>query len=191
MRLIMKSVVLIIFFVANACLSFGQLQVTEPDKSPLDISYHPHGYPILKFQSKTAPAAPMARVIYSRPQRNGRIIFGDVVKYNEVWRLGANESTEVEFYKDVTIGSKKLPKGRYALFCIPQAGLWTIVVNSSLYTWGTFSYEKAKDIMRTDVAVSKLDSPVEYYTMMFDASGNLVVLWDTVKVVIPIKYAAK
>ena len=187
----MKGNMLAFFFLALACVSYGQLQITEPDKSPMDIAYHPHGYPILKFQSKTAPAMPLARVMYSRPQKNGRIIFGDVVKYNEVWRMGANESTEVEFYKDVTIGSKKLPKGRFSLFCIPQAGFWTIVVNSALHSWGAFSYEKSKDIIRTDVAVSTLDTPVEYYTMVFDAAGNLVVLWDTVKVVIPIKYAAK
>lgn len=187
----MKGIIFAFFFMAMACTVYGQLQITEPDKSPLDIAYHPHGYPILKFQSKTAPAMPLARVIYSRPQKNGRVIFGDVVKYNEIWRMGANESTEVEFYKDVTIGSKKLPKGRYSLFCVPQAGSWTIVVNSALHTWGTFSYEKSKDLLRADVAVTKMESPVEYYTMVFDASGNLVVLWDTIKVVIPIKYAAK
>jgi len=187
----MKGVILVFLFVVNAAFGWGQLQITEPDKSPLDISYHPHGYPILKFQSKTAPATPLARVVYSRPQKNGRVIFGDIVKYNEIWRLGANESTEVEFYKDVTIGSKKLPKGRYSMFCVPQAGYWTIVVNSALNTWGTFSYEKTKDVLRTDVAVSKMDAPVEYFTMVFDATGNLVILWDIVKVVIPIKYAAK
>jgi hypothetical protein len=187
----MKGNILAFFFMAFACVGYGQLQITEPDKSPLDIAYHPHGYPILKFQSKTAPAMPMARVIYSRPQKNGRVIFGDIVKYNEIWRMGANESTEVEFYRDVTIGTKKLPKGRYSLFCIPQAGLWTIVVNSALNTCGTFSYEQTKDIMRMDVAVSKLDLPVEFYTMVFDSSGNLIVIWDNVKVVIPIKYAAK
>ncbi len=187
----MKGIILTLFFVANAAIGWGQLQITEPDKSPLDISYHPHGYPILKFQSKTAPAAPLARVIYSRPQKNGRVIFGDIVKYNEIWRMGANESTEVEFYKDITIGSKKLVKGRYSLYCVPQAGMWTIVINSALNTWGTFSYEKTKDLLRADVAVSKLDTAVEFFTMVFDASGHLVVLWDTVKVVIPIKYAAK
>jgi Protein of unknown function (DUF2911) len=191
MRLIMKGIILVFFFVANASIGWGQLQITEPDKSPLDISYHPHGYPILKFQSKTAPAAPLARVIYSRPQKNGRVIFGEIVKYNEIWRMGANESTEVEFYKEVTIGSKKLAKGRYTLYCVPQAGLWTIVLSSELNTWGTFSYEKTKDVLRTDVAVAKLDAPVEFFTMVFDAAGNLVILWDTVKVVIPIKYAAK
>jgi hypothetical protein len=105
--------------------------------------------------------------------------------------MGANESTEVEFYKEVTIGSKKLAKGRYTLYCLPQAGLWTIVVNSDLNSWGTFSYDKSKDLIRTDVAVTKMDAPVEYFTMVFDASGNLVVLWDVVKVVIPIKYSAK
>jgi hypothetical protein len=187
----MKQLILVMVLVANATIGWCQLQITEPDKSPLDISYHPHGYPILKFQSKTAPTTPLARVIYSRPQKNGRVIFGDVVKYNEVWRMGANESTELEFFRDVTIGGKKILKGRYTFFCVPQTGKWTVILNSMLNTWGTFSYDKTKDVLRTDVPISLTEQPVEYFTMVFDASGNLVILWDTVKVSIPITYAAK
>ncbi|HSC53999.1 MAG TPA: DUF2911 domain-containing protein [Phnomibacter sp.] len=187
----MNRVCLVILFALFTCTGFSQLQITEPDKSPLDVAYHPHGYPILKFQSSSAPALPLARVFYSRPQKNGRVIFGDIVKYNEIWRLGANESTEIEFFKEATVGKIKVPKGRYSLFCVPQAGSWTIVLNNGLYSWGTFSYDKKLDRMRTDVAVSKIETPVEYFTMAFDAAGNLMVMWDTVKVVIPIKYAAK
>ena len=72
------------------------------DKSPMDMCYFPANFPVLKIQDKiTEPLA--ARVIYSRPQRNGRIIFGDLVEYGKVWRLGANEATEIEFYRDVKI----------------------------------------------------------------------------------------
>lgn len=180
--------------IVGICISFvavAQLQITEPDKSPLDVSYHPHGYPILKFQTKTAPATPLARVIYSRPQKNGRTIFGDVVKYNELWRLGANESTEIEFYRDVTIGKAKLPKGRYTMFCIPQPGKWTIVFNKSNDSWGAFSYDKTKDVLRTNINVSNAETVVEFFTMVFDNSGNLVILWDNLKALLPIKYAAK
>lgn len=169
----------------------AQLQITEPDKSPLDVSYHPHGYPILKFQTKTAPATPLARVIYSRPQKNGRTIFGEVVKYNELWRLGANESTEIEFYRDVTIGKAKLLKGRYSLYCLPQPGQWTIIFNKGLDSWGAFSYDKTKDILRTSINVANAEAVVEFFTMVFDNSGNLVILWDNQKAMLPIKYAAK
>jgi hypothetical protein len=169
----------------------AQLQLTEPDKSPLDISYFPAAYPIQKFQSKTAPAKPTARVIYSRPQKKGRTIFGEEVKYNEVWRLGANESTEIEFYKFATISGKKIPKGRYTLYCIPKADKWTMIVNSDTDSWGSFSYKAAKDIVRVDIPVSTNAETIEFFTIVFDAAGNLVVAWENTRAVMPIKYSDK
>ncbi len=179
------------FVLLSACTLavHAQFQITEPDKSPMDMSYFPQGYPILKFQTKTAPDKPKARVIYSRPQKNGRIIFGDVVKYNEVWRLGANESTEIEFFKDVTIAKKKVLKGRYTLYCIPQSDKWTIILNKDVDSWGAFSYKKDLDVLRADVPVAGLDAIVEYMTIVFDNSGSLVMAWDKVKAVLPIVYS--
>src|ERR1044071_9686518 len=97
------------------------------DKSPMDMSYYPVDYPKLKMSGSTEPL--IARVIYSRPQKNGRTIFGDLIKYGSVWRLGANEATEIEFFKDVTITNKKVQKGRYVIYCIPHENNWTLVLN--------------------------------------------------------------
>ncbi|MCU0333642.1 MAG: DUF2911 domain-containing protein [Chitinophagaceae bacterium] len=188
MRYIMKVAALAFALLLMGSGAMAQLQITEPDKSPLDVSYHPHGYPILKIQGKSAPARPSARVLYSRPQKNGRTIFGDVVRYGEVWRMGANESTEVEFYRDVTVAGKTLAKGRYTLYAIPQAGKWVIIFNKGLDNWGAFNYQKELDAARVEVPVARADAPVEFFTIVFDANGNLVVLWDAVKVAIPIKY---
>jgi len=80
----------------------------------MDMSYYPNGYPVLKIQDKiTEPL--IARVIYSRPQKNGRVIFGELLEYGKVWRLGANEATEIEFFKDVKNNNKKKKKGRYTM----------------------------------------------------------------------------
>nr|WP_315818687.1 DUF2911 domain-containing protein [Paraflavitalea speifideiaquila] len=68
------------------------------DKSPMDMAYFPVDYPKLKM-SGNAKEPLVARVIYSRPQKSGRAIFGDVLKYGHTWRLGANEATEIEFLK--------------------------------------------------------------------------------------------
>lgn len=166
----------------------AQLSTTDPDKSPLDVAYHPAGYPILKFQSKTPPAKPLARVLYSRPQKAGREVFGDVVKYNEVWRLGANESTELEFFKDVTIANRKLPKGRYSVFCIPNTKSWTLILNKDLDSWGAFSYAVKNDVLRTSLPVSDTEKVAEYFTMYFDQAGALHILWDRKEAVLPIRY---
>jgi hypothetical protein len=79
------------------CLKLSaQQKPSDLDKSPLDVSYSPFNYPILKMNGKTLES-PVARVIYSRPQKSGRTIFGGIVNYDQLWRLGANEATEIEF----------------------------------------------------------------------------------------------
>ncbi|MES2777128.1 MAG: DUF2911 domain-containing protein [Bacteroidota bacterium] len=164
----------------------AQMQPTELDKSPMDISYSPNAFPIMKFQGK-ATGTPNARVMYSRPQKRGRTIFGGEVKYDEAWRLGANENTEIELFKDGTIGGKKIAKGRYSMFCIPTADSWTIIINKDLDNWGNFNYDSKKDLLRFSVPVQKTDL-VENFTIYFDISNNLLIMWDDVKVSIPMSF---
>ncbi|MCU0403606.1 MAG: DUF2911 domain-containing protein [Chitinophagaceae bacterium] len=178
-----------LFFLLATALS---AQIPEVDKSPLDFSYAPANYPILKFQGKQVPAAPLARVIYSRPQRNGRQLFGSEIKYGEIWRLGANETTEIEFFRNVNFAGKNISKGRFSLYCIPQADRWTIILNKDLHTWGAFSYKQSADAVRVNVPVTKTNgSMVEYFTMVFNESNHLVIQWSDVKVVVPIGYSGK
>jgi hypothetical protein len=166
----------------------AQQKPTELDKSPLDVSYWPANYPILKMSGK-ASDLPIARVLYSRPQKNNRIIFGGIIKFNEVWRLGANEATEVEFFKPVQIDGKKVPKGRYTLYCIPSENKWTVIVNKDNYCWGNFVYDVKKDLLRTSFILDKNSEVVEAMTMYFEETktgANLVILWDDVKGILPI-----
>ncbi len=159
------------------------------DKSPMDMSYYPNNYPVLKIQDKiTEPL--IARVIYSRPQRSGRSIFGGLVKYGEVWRLGANEATEIEFHKNVRFAGKKIQKGRYTLYAITNEASWTIIINKETDTWGSFKYDPKKDVIRSQVPTQKTEA-VEYMAMSFEktATGmNLIVAWDVVKVAIPFNF---
>ena len=188
----MKRLIFLSLSLFSIAFSFGQSVPTEPDKSPMDMSYCPNAYPVLKFQNKESQPKPNARIIYSRPQKKGREIFGaEVVKYNEVWRLGANESTEIDFFKNATIGGKKIAKGTYSIFCIPTANSWTIILNTDTDSWGSFSYDASKDVLRTEIPTQKTDAPVEYFTMYFDNSNNLIVMWDDVKISLPIEFATK
>lgn len=160
------------------------------DKSPMDMSYYPANYPVLKIQDKiTEPL--VARVIYSRPQKTGRSIFGGLVKNGEVWRLGANEATEVEFFQTVRINGKKIRSGRYTLYAIVNENSWTIIVNRETDTWGAFKYDPKKDLVRTEVSLQKTDTVLEYLSMQFEKtlSGcNLVIAWDNTRAVLPISF---
>src|SRR3954469_17534057 len=181
----MKKLVLFAIMIVAAQWSMAQPKPTELDKSPMDVSYYPANFPLLKMKGQVK-GDPVARLIYSRPQKKDRKIFGEEVKYNEVWRLGANEATELELFKNATIGGKKIPKGRYTIYCIPTEAKWTIVVNKDNYSWGSFTYKPEKDVTRIDVPVEKTGEDVEALTMFFD-NKSLIIEWDTLKVEIPVE----
>ncbi len=156
------------------------------DTSPMDMSYSPAGYPGQMIQKKFV-GGPNARIIYSRPQLKGRTMLGDKEKYNAVWRLGANESTELEMFKDGTIGGKKLAKGRYTVYALIDSAKWSVIINRATDSWGAFSYDSTKDVLRVDAAVQTI-APQENVTIYFDNSNNLVMMWDKAKVVIPVTF---
>lgn len=167
---------------------FAQLKPTDLDKSPMDVSYWPNNYPILKLNGKVKEL-PIARVIYSRPQKNNRIIFDGIIKYNEMWRLGANEATEIEFFKNVKINNKTITKGRYTLYCIPTKESWTIIINKDNFSWGNYSYNQKLDVLRIEIAIAKNTETVEAFSVLFDETkigANLIFMWDDVKAILPI-----
>jgi len=185
----MRKTSVLICLLISFSFSFSQsTKLPEVDKSPMDVSYYPNNYPILKIQNKaTEPLA--VRILYSRPQRQGRKVFGELVEYGKVWRLGANEATEIEFYKDVKIGGKKIPKGRYTIYAIVSENVWTMILNKDTDTWGAFKYDSNKDVLRTDVIAQKTDEVVESMSMFFEKSTSgisLIIAWEQVKVALPI-----
>ena len=177
------------------CLVSGRAQSRFPllDKSAMDMSYYPVNYPILRIQDKASEPL-VARLVYSRPLRNGRNVFGELLEYNKVWRLGANEATEIEFYKDVLINGKIVPKGRYTLYAIPLEDKWTIIVNRETDIWGAFKYDAGKDVVRAEVPVQKQTEPLEAFTMFFEKTNGsfaMIAAWDTSLISLPISVYEK
>lgn len=162
------------------------------DKSPMDMAYYPANYPILRIQPNKVSEPLIARVIYSRPSKNGRKIFGELVEDGKVWRLGANEATEIEFFRDVKIGGKTVKKGRYTLYALESSNKWTMIVNKETDIWGAFKYDAAKDVARTDCAVTHTNDSVESFSMYFDKVKDksifLVMAWDDVMVKMPVSW---
>jgi hypothetical protein len=168
----------------------AQSKVPPVDKSPLDMCYYPNNFPVLKIQNKaTEPLT--ARIIYSRPQKNGRQVYGELVEYGKVWRLGANEATELELYKDAKVGTAKVKKGRYTVYAIPYPDKWIIILNKETDIWGAFQYDEKKDILRTDIPVEKQWEPVEIFSMAFEkinGGANLIITWDDIKASVPFTF---
>ena len=184
-----QRIIIMVLCILTINLSAQTLKLPTLDKSPMDMSYYPDNYPLLKIQNKVTEPLIM-RVVYSRPQVNGRKIFGELQEYGKVWRLGANEATEIEFFKDVKINNKRIKKGRYTLYCIPFADKWTLIVNKELDTWGSFAYDQSKDVVRMDLPVLKYEL-TEALTIFFEKTttgANMLMYWDDAKVVLPIVF---
>lgn len=158
------------------------------DKSPMDMAYFPDNFAHDRGDGDRA----LVRITYSRPAMNGRKIFGSLVPFGKIWRLGANEATEIKFYADAEIGGTKLKAGTYSVFAIPGETEWTIVFSSDLDYWGAYSYEKKNDVARAQATVKKLDSPVENFSIMFGKAEDGGVLmrmaWDDTVAELPIRF---
>lgn len=180
---------IIAFLTLHSLIVCGQQKPTDLDKSPMDVSYFPANYPILKMNGKMS-TMPIARVLYSRPQCAGRKIFGETVVYNQVWRLGANEATEFECFRNLKFGQKSILKGRYSIFAICNEKEWTIIFNSEKDIWG-LSYNEKKDVARITVPVTTTTEITEAFTMYFENKSDgaqLIIMWDNAKVSIPFSF---
>lgn len=148
------------------------------------------------FGQEKKPASPRETVSsdnisisYGRPFKKGRVIFGELEKFDKVWRTGANEGTEVTFKTDAIVAGKPVKAGTYTLFTIPTAGDWTIILNSELKQWGAYGYEKIKgsNVLEAKVPSKKLNSVVEQLTITPSAAA-ITIAWDQTEVAIPVKF---
>lgn len=159
------------------------------DVSPMDMSYFPVDYPKIKMANANIPP-PVIRLIYSRPQLQRRALFNEILKYNEPWRLGANEASEINFYKPVTIQGKKIKAGRYIIYGIPHADKWTIAINANVDSWG-LKQDTTKDVGRFEIPITTNGTSLEYFTMVFEKTGkgaNLIIAWADVVAKLPIEF---
>lgn len=187
MRNIFIVVIALFCFSAKAQETFStDVMFPVIDPSPADIVYYPLNAPKAKNGEISNP---VIRIIYSRPQKKGREVFGVLEQFGKVWRFGANESTEIRLFKKVNIGGKNIKAGTYSLFAIPNKETWTIILNSQTDKWGAFSYDQSKDIVRVNVPVKILNKSIEYFSITFipkDSGTNLIASWDKTQVELPI-----
>jgi Protein of unknown function (DUF2911) len=149
-----------------ASLTFAQQD--KPAPAAQDKSARPS--PPAKATCSLGDAATIT-VDYSSPRAKGRKIFGGLVPYGAVWRLGANEATTFVVSSDVTVGGTKVPAGSYTIFAVPNADKWTLVISKKTAEWGTKYAGADSDLARVDMKTSTLPAPMENFTITFDKSG--------------------
>lgn len=135
-------------------------------------------------------------VSYSSPFKKDRVIFGELVPYDVVWRTGANEPTTFTTASSIKVIDKELPAGTYSLWAKPGKESWTIMFNDEVPDWGVTitsggrdtTRDPEKDVVAVVVPVTKLSSAAESFTIDFETTDMtyLTLFWDTTKVLVPI-----
>lgn len=123
---------------------------------------------------------------YGSPSVQDRVLWGDLVPYDKVWRAGANNATTIEFIEDVVVDGQSLSAGVYALFMIPrQDAAWTVILNKKKDQWGAFSYNASDDVLRMDVMPTRI-SYVEKLEYRVDVEGfnnaEVAMEWENVRI---------
>ena len=134
-------------------------------------------------------------VFYNRPYKKDRVIFGNLVPYNEVWRTGANEATTFETSQDILVDGSVLRAGKYTLWTIPMENSWKVMFNSKMYPWGINldkeAYRDAQfDALVLERPVEEIQDGLEQFTIQFEESGefvNMILAWDHTSINVPIK----
>lgn len=128
---------------------------------------------------------------YSSPAVKGRKIWGGLVPYDKVWRIGANEATIFETNKDIKVEGKNLPAGKYSLYAIPGENEWVIIFNSKTGQWGVKEDESttedpANDVFRVTVEPRKSTTFNERMKIVVDKNG-FEIEWENLEVPVSIK----
>lgn len=158
------------------------LKTTEPTNQTETLEERPS-----PLKRTTGTIGDMKIVIgYGSPGVKNRQIWGSLVPYNEVWRSGANEATNIEFTKDVLINDKPLPAGKYGFFTIPTEGEWTLIFNSVWDQWGAYDYDASKDVLRITVKPEQNSAFAERLDYTIEKDG-VALVWEKLKVQFTVK----
>jgi hypothetical protein len=173
----MKTILNILIFSAFYLLSFtAQAQIKTPAASP---------------GAKLEATVGLTNIVveYSRPSKNGRKIFGDLVPYNTLWRTGANKNSTISFSDNVKIGGTEVKKGTYAIFTKPGMSSWDVYFYSDTENWGNpEKWDDAKVAAKVSVKPNQVNT-IETFTLnignLTNESCQLEIVWDNQSV--PVK----
>ena len=147
------------------------------DKSPMDVASFPDNYRI---------SEKVIKIIYSRPQLKGRSL-GKLAPLGKKWRTGANEATEITFYKDVTFAGTAVKAGTYTMYAIPGETTWTLVLSSQLNVWGVYFHKDENDVAKVSVPVKKTEETVDVFSIVIDKDMTIHMGWGDAILSIPVE----
>jgi len=166
LRLIIILVAAVIYTITSTAQKVEKL-----DSTPHDIAY----YRTSKIDT------PLVKVLYGRPTHKKNVqIFGAEVPFNEIWRTGANEATEIKIYKDVMFGNKLVSAGTYVIYTIPNKDQWEVILNSNTDVLGAYQYDSIFDVVRIKVPVTKAENMATFsigFNKVAEKNITMVFAW--------------
>lgn len=128
---------------------------------------------------------------YHSPAVRGRVIWGGLVPFDNVWVTGAHRATSIEFNQEVILGGVNVPAGKYALFTIPGKEEWTIIINKNWEQHLVDDYDQKEDIVRVKVKPETEETNQERLRYVIESedsnAGKIVIYWERLKISLPIK----
>lgn len=170
---------IVILFLLVSSIAFSQLK--HPKVSPAATVIQEVGFTTIKVE-------------YSRPAARGREIFGDLVPYGRIWRVGANESTKITFDTSFNVGGNNMPPATYALYAFPEENEWEIVFHENTEHWGDGrkQYNSEEDAFRIKLKPEQQTNFQENFQISFDQvthdGVNMIWHWANTSITIPIHF---
>ena len=147
------------------------------DKSPMDIASFPSNYRV---------SEKVIKILYSRPQLKGRSL-EKLAPLGKKWRTGANEATEVTFYKDVIFGGAAVKAGTYTMYAVPGKATWTVALSSQLNVWGVYFHKDENDVAKVTIPVKQTEENLDVFSIAIDEDMTINMGWGTTLIRIPVQ----
>ncbi len=132
-------------------------------------------------------------ISYNRPLVKGREIFGKLIPFGKVWRTGADKNTIIKFSTDVTINGNKVKAGKYGLHTIPNKNSWTVILNKETEAWGSYFYNKEKDVLRFNVTpktIANQEAMTFNFSQVSADKATVELSWATTSISFDVKVDA-
>ncbi|WP_047551342.1 DUF2911 domain-containing protein [Psychroserpens sp. Hel_I_66] len=173
----MKKLLLVFAVFALSFTTYAQIDTPAPS-------------PFTKIEQKVGLTD--VTLEYSRPNMRDREVFGNLVPYGKLWRLGANANTKITFSDDVMVGGNTLKAGSYAIYATPNEKTWDITFYSDTSNWGTpEEWDDSKVAAKVSADVVKLPMDIETLSIGFDdltsGSAHLGFMWEDVYTAVKIE----
>jgi hypothetical protein len=127
---------------------------------------------------------------YGRPLVRGRVLLGNIIPYDYVWRTGANAATQLTTSALLTLAGMRVPAGTYTLWTVPRANGADLIVNRQTGQWGT-EYDGSQDLGVAPMMTETLATPVEKFTISVASTsrvrGALTMAWGPFRWTAPIE----